>query len=256
MRAPPGLIRCYHRVVTPSASPPRILIAATREGSARSEVDWVSPLVVVPRFADMKRAVGRLGEFRTIALTSAHAVDALIGALRAVGQDVRALFGLRLAVVGEGSAERLSRYGLVADLVAQGGGAALASELITSGLPDPILHPRALDGRTELADALTAAGRRVEVVPAYETMPDGPALKAALLRHAAEPYAAFAFASPSGAHALIEAFGGTARLRGALIGAIGPTTEAELKALGFVDIVVPVLPSLDALVDVLAARIA
>ncbi len=230
-----------------------ILIAATRQAAAHAEVDWVSPLVVVPRFAEMKRAVGHLAEFRSIALTSAHAVDALIGALRSVGHDVRALFGIRLAAVGEGTADRLARYGLVADVVAAGGGAALAAELLAGGVAAPVLLPRALDGREELELALRGAGHRVDVVTAYETTPDGPALKAALLKHASEPYRAFGFASPSGARALIDAFGGTGRLQGAIIGAIGATTAAALHELGFAEVVVPETASLDALVAALVA---
>jgi uroporphyrinogen III methyltransferase/synthase len=216
------------------------------------EIDWVSPLVVTPRFADTKRALGRLAEFRTIALTSVHAVDAMVGGLRALGHDVRALFGVRLAAVGGATAARLQSHGLDADLVAEGGGAELAAEIIAAQLPDAILHLRALDGRAELGDALVAAGKRVEIVAAYETSPDTHALKAARLRHAAEPYAAIGLSSPRGGTALVDAFGGAQRLAGLRIGAIGKTTQAALKAIG-VDSVVPDHPSLDALVRLLSA---
>ena len=239
----------------------RILIAGTAAATSSSlpepesdvTVEWVSPLVVTPRFADTKRALGRLAEVRTIALTSVHAVDAMVGGLRALGHDVRALFGIKLAAVGGATAARLTSHGLSADLVANGGGAELAAEMLAAHLPDPILHLRAQDGRPELGDALSAAGKRVELVAAYETSPDTHALKAARLRHAAEPYDAIGVASPRGGAALVEAFGGASRLAGVRIGAIGATTQAALKEVG-VDSVVPDHPSLDELVRLLSSR--
>jgi uroporphyrinogen-III synthase len=237
----------------------RILIATTAPGGTAGslapdgrdcEIEWVSPLVVTPRFADTKTALGQLAKVRTIALTSAHAVDAMVGGLRALGHDVRALFGIKLAAVGEATAARLGAHGLAADLVADGGGAELAREILSAQLPDPILHLRALDGRPELGDALVAAGRRVEVVAAYETTPDAHALRAARLRHAAEPYAAIGLTSPRGADALVDAFGGEAQLRKLHLGAIGPTTQASLAARGL-RAVVPERPSLEALITLL-----
>jgi uroporphyrinogen-III synthase len=227
-----------------------VLIAATGVTAPQPDVAFVSPLVIVPRFADMKRTMSGLGQWRTIALTSPHAVDGVVGALRALGHDVRALFGIKLAAVGDATAERLGQYGLSADLVAHGGGAELAREIIAADLPDPILHPRAADGRPELADALTAAGKRVEVALAYDSRPDAGALKAALLRHAAEPYAAIGFASPQGFAALLSTFGAQ-RLAGVRLGAIGATTAAAMTAAGFADVRVPERPSLEALIEVL-----
>ena len=186
----------------------RLLVVATGvdNGAAphafEHTIDRVAPLVVLPRFAEMKAAMARLASYRTIAMTSAHAVDALVGALRALGHDVRALFGIQLAVVGAATAARLERYGLSADLVADGGGEKLAQEILASACADPILYPRAADGHPALVDALTAAGRRIDPVAAYETRPDAAAIKTVLMKHAERPYAAFAFASPKGVNAI------------------------------------------------------
>jgi uroporphyrinogen III methyltransferase/synthase len=239
----------------------RILIASTaasrpeRAGAHAAshlpggcEIEWVSPLVVTPRFAEAKRALGRLAEFRSIALTSPHAVDAMVGALRALGHDVRALFGLKLCAVGDSTAIALGRHGLSADLIAEGGGAELAREMLSAHVADPVLFLRAADGRPELADVLGAGGLRVEVASAYETAPDGQAIKAALLRHASEPYAAIGLASPRGAEAIAVAFG--VGVRGVVLGAIGATTAAALSARKL-DALVPERPSLDALITLL-----
>ncbi|MEO6952001.1 MAG: uroporphyrinogen-III synthase [Polyangia bacterium] len=214
-----------------------------------ADVDLLAPVIVVPRFADMKRALVGLGQVRTLTLTSGHAVDAVVGALFAMGHDVRALFGIRIAAVGDGTSERLQRHGLRADLVAHGGGADLARELVAAGFAGPVLYPRALEGRPELGDALRTAGLAVEVVHAYETHPDGPSIKAALLRHHEAPYAAVGFTSPRGAAAVLDVFG--ARLAGCTIGAIGETTRAALVEAGLRDIVVPEVPSVLGLIEVL-----
>lgn len=218
-----------------------------------NDVELLAPLIVVPRFAEMKRALVGLGRVRTLALTSGHAVDALVGALYATGHDVRALFGIRIAVVGEGTAERLQRHGLRADLVATGGGADLAREIVAAGFDGTVLYPRALEGRPELGDALRAAGLPVEVVHAYETHPDAPAIKAALLRHHAAPYAAVGFTSPRGAAAVLDVFGD--RLGACTIGAIGETTRAALVEAGLRNVLVPDVPSVVGLVEVLRAAL-
>ena len=100
-----------------------ILLLATRSGELQAsdedgaELVTVSPLQVVPRFSAMKQALGRLDAVRVIALSSVHAVDALLGALTALGRDARALAGIKLAAVGEATARRLIELHLAADLV-------------------------------------------------------------------------------------------------------------------------------------------
>jgi uroporphyrinogen III methyltransferase / synthase len=220
------------------------------------QVDWVAPLIVTPRFADMKQALAKLAEWRTIAFTSAHAVDALIGALRSLGHDVRALFGIRLVAVGGVTAARLNSYGLSADLVAEGGAIGLAQALIEAGdaFGEPILHPRALDGRTELGDALSAAGRRIEVVPAYETSIDEAAIAGALREHHRARYDAIGFFSPRGVDAFVAIFG-AARLAGVALGAIGETTRSALAAHGLGPIVVAEHASAGALLAALSGAL-
>lgn len=244
------------------ARKPRILMltagtAEREDASARAHVDWIAPITVLPRFADMKRAVARIGEWRIVALTSANAVDALLSALRSLGHDVRVLFGKRLAVVGDATAARLERYGLSADLVADGSAAALAQAILDAGetFADPadlVLHPRAVDGRTELADALIAAGRRVEIVPAYETSVDEAAIGRALREHARAPYDAIGFLSPKGVNAVVQIFG-IDRLRGVRLGAVGETTRHAIEAQGLGPVVVAAHASAGALVAALAA---
>jgi uroporphyrinogen III methyltransferase / synthase len=204
------------------------------------EVLTMSPLQIVPRLADVKTSLSRPA--RVIVFTSEHAVDALFGALASTGQDARALFGVKLAAVGAATAARLAHYHLQADLAGKGG----AADLDLHEGPVRILG--AHDGRPELADALRAAGLEVDVVAAYDTVPD---VARAAAEHRAHPFDAVAFASPKGAKAFLDA----TPIGAAKIGAIGETTRKALEELGLHVDAVPAEPSLAALVDALAEKI-
>ncbi len=234
----------------------RILLLATPGDelplrSDGAEVVRVSPLQVLPRFADVKSSLVRPAG--VIAFASAHAVDALVGALASTGRDVRALFGVTLAAVGAATARRLADFHLHADLVADGGGAQLAKEIHAAHLQGPVRALGSLGGRTELADELRAAGYQVDAVDAYETIADADALGRAAREQAAAPFDGIAFASPKGARAFVDAVGSTQL--NSKIGVIGATTRAAVESLGLTVDAMPAEPSLAALVDALAAKI-
>jgi uroporphyrinogen III methyltransferase/synthase len=240
----------------------RILLLSTKDDDGESadaagaELVRVSPLTVVPRFADVKTALARLSSWRTIAFSSAHAVDAVVGALSAMGHDLRALAGVKLAAVGAATARRLEEMYLRADLIADAGGAALAEEIRAADLQGPVFLPRAAGGREELADGLRAAGYPVDAVDAYDTIPDGGALARVVRSHRARPFDAVGLSSPKGAAAFLEALGGGKALAGVVVGAIGDTTREALEDAGVPVSVVPESPSLSALLDGLTAALA
>jgi uroporphyrinogen III methyltransferase/synthase len=258
----------------PALAGARILLLSTKGLTAdeRSATDDVlaphglalveaSPLAVVPRQAELKQVLAdATAPPRAIAFASAHAVDALLGALIAMGRDARALAGMRLAAVGQATARRLAERSLVADLVGDSGGAELAAEMLAARWEGPVLVLGAADGRPELADALAAGGLPVVRAAAYATIPDDAALAAVARSHRARPFAAIAFTSPRGAEALLDVLGGPERLvaGGArpLVGAIGETTRAALASRAVpVDVVAP-SPSAVALVQALADALA
>jgi uroporphyrinogen III methyltransferase/synthase len=236
----------------------RILLLSTRDpkehGEARLPLDvdvtQVAPLQIVPRFAEVKQALGRLDEVRAIAFASGHAVDSFFAALRASDFDARALFGRKLAVVGRATAERLGHHGLRADLVGDGGGAELGQALVREAL-GPALVLGAAGGRPELADVLVAAGWSVTAVAAYDSVPDAAALAGALKTHRLHPFDAIGFTSPRGADAFCDLAG--AMLGNTRLGAIGATTRAALVARGLDVAVVPATPDVASLVTSLAA---
>jgi uroporphyrinogen III methyltransferase/synthase len=219
-----------------------------RSGSADVDVVRVAPLTIVPRFADVKAALGRLDRAHTVCFVSAHAVDAFFGALTAADRDARALFGVTLAAVGDATGARLAERGLRADFVGHGGGAELAAALLAGGAEGGALVLGAQGGRTDLADALAAAGWAVDAVAAYDSVADDAALAAAWKAHRLRPFHAVAFTSPRGVSAFLE-LGAVEELAGARIGAIGETTRAALAAHQLAVDAVPATPDVAGLID-------
>ena len=104
--------------------------------------------------------------------TSPAGVQAAVHALRALGRDLRALYGMKLAAIGRGTADALADCGLTADLLPrQYDGAHLADALI-SAMPQggAALLLRAAQGGRLLPEKLAAAGVRVTDVPLYDTV--------------------------------------------------------------------------------------
>lgn len=103
--------------------------------------------------------------------TSPAGVHATVHALAKLGRDLRALYGMKLAAIGRGTADALAGYGLTADLIpAQYDGEHLADALLEA-LPQggAALLLRAAAGGQILPEKLKAAGVAVTDVPLYDT---------------------------------------------------------------------------------------
>lgn len=102
--------------------------------------------------------------------TSPTGVNATVSALRKLGRDCRALYGMKLAALGTGTAETLSSYGLTADFIpAQFDSVHLAEGLLNQK-PNAVLLLRAAQGNPVLVDQLRRAGVTVSDVPLYDTI--------------------------------------------------------------------------------------
>ena len=104
--------------------------------------------------------------------TSPAGVPAAVDALRRLGRDLRARYGMKIAAIGKGTADALAAYGLTADLVpAQYDGEHLADALIAK-MPSggTALLLRAKQGGQILPEKLAAAGICVTDVPLYDTV--------------------------------------------------------------------------------------
>jgi uroporphyrinogen-III synthase len=208
--------------------------------------------------APLDAALRDLARFEWAVFASAVAVERTVERLRALGLDVAALAGVRLAAVGPATAERLAHEVREPDLVpAEARGEAMAAALAPRVRGRRVFLPRPAEGRPELLAGLVAAGAEVSAVEAYRTLPAPPEAILPLARWIeAGEVDAVAFASPSAVSAVTGALGARARLLGRVVlGAIGPTTASALREAGLGGAVQPERYTGADLAEALAARL-
>ena len=176
-------------------------------------------------------AVPDLEHFGWLVFTSATGVDAFFdGGLGPAGLDARALAGLRIAVIGPGTAAALERRGLRADLLPE----RFVAESLVDAFPtgtERVLLARAEVARDVLPDGLARKGHDVEVLAVYRTEPAaiGPA---ALDRIRSGPVDAITFTSSSTVENFCAAMGGAPADPRARVVSIGPVTSEAARAHG------------------------
>jgi uroporphyrinogen III methyltransferase/synthase len=188
--------------------------------------------------APMQRAVTGLvsGRFAWVAFTSTNAVRAVFEQLDELGLDARVLAGVKIAAVGDATAEALRGWGVRPDLVPS---KAMSSEELAREWPDydehtefvdRVLLPRADIATETLVAGVKAKGWTVEEVTAYRTM-RAPALDPAVRESIRSgEMDAVVFTSSSTAKNLLSLAGGLAE--STLVAAIGPQTAAACRELG------------------------
>jgi len=198
----------------------------------------------------LRAAAEMVHRYAWIAFASPAGVDACVEAVREAN-GLERLSRVKLAAVGPRTAKALASLGLAVALESSGGGGSLAEALLPRlSAGDEVLLPAAEEGRTELAEALDAAGVAVTRVAAYRA--ERAALdEEALATLAASPPAAVVLASPRTAEALLDAIGsrGAAWFGAAKRVAIGPTTAAALSQLGWPADQVAAAPTPEGLVE-------
>jgi uroporphyrinogen III methyltransferase/synthase len=212
----------------------------------------------------LRRAASNVHDFDWIVFTSANSVESFMSALLEGDRDVRALNGPRLCTVGAGTAERLARYGIKADLIPdEFRGEAVVAALASDGIVDGIrvLVPRADIGRDVIAEGLRSNGASVTDVVAYRTVledaqqDDGPDVYRMLLDEAIDvvtftsPSAVRNFASIYGTEQTIDLLSHT------VVAVIGPVTADAATQLGLSVSVQPAMSTIPALVDAIAAHV-
>lgn len=168
-------------------------------------------------FGELDRALGQLGEFDWLVLTSVNAVKALAARLQVQGSSLPD--SLRIAVVGRatgGAVEEMLRHRRPELVSPEPVADSLARELVkqaerASAGPGRFLIVRAQEGREVIEQELVKASAEVAAVAAYRT--EAPAASAEALRRMAESGewpAAATFTSPSSVRnllALLESVG-------------------------------------------------
>lgn len=188
------------------------------------------------RFEALDAALANLASYNWLILTSANTIQALAARSAALGIPLAQPAGLRVAAIGQATAEAARREGFEIALIPESYVAeSLVQALVAKSAGQRILLARAAVARDIIPDALRAAGAQVDVVEAYsnvipETAPAQ--LQAAL---AAGIHAA-TFTSSSSATRLAEAaqavnipwpFAGVPAI------SIGPVTSATLRETGW-----------------------
>ncbi len=197
--------------------------------------------------AALREAVAHCARYDWIVLTSPNGVDAF-----AAARGNAAVDDVPIAVVGSGTAARLSTYGLRAALVPE--------RFVAEGLVDAfpvaparfptrrVLVAQAAAARDVVAEGLRAKGWRVDAVVAYRSVA-APVAPDAIAR--ARTADAIAFTSASTVTGFLDAAGRDAVAP--VVACIGPVTAAAARERG-VDVTVEADPhTIDGLVDALAA---
>jgi uroporphyrinogen III methyltransferase/synthase len=186
--------------------------------------------VIVPRPLDF--ALPSLEGVGLLVLSSPNGVARVFEALNAAGRDARALAGLRVAVIGPGTADALRARGVEPDLIPHKAVGESLAELV-AGIEDidNAVVVRARGGRDVVRAALAGQGVQVEVVEPYVTVADP--LDARTRARALEADWA-TFTSASSARFFLEAAGGADAVKasGLRLASIGPVTTEALRAQG------------------------
>ncbi len=130
-------------------------------------------LEIVPpsNWDDLDREIHKLADFDWLILTSTNGVDAFFSRLQQAGKDSRALAGVKIAVVGQKTAQSLQQHGITPDFVPPNFIAdALVSNFPGAPAGQRILFPRVeTGGREVLVKELTELGAVIVEVAAYQS---------------------------------------------------------------------------------------
>ena len=231
---------------------PRHQAASLSSELARLGADAVEvPLIVIEPpvdFCAIDGALQRLDAEAWLVITSANAVETLVGRAARVGVD---LARARIAVIGTATADALSACGLRADYVPP----SAAAEQIADGLGDlrgkRILLAQADIARSATIESLRARGAIVERVVAYRTTTATDS-RDRLREELERGIDVVTFMSGSAVTAFV-ALGGLDHLRNARIACIGDHTADAAHEQGLKTDIVSTSPTSRALAEAIAA---
>lgn len=162
----------------------RILVTRSRSQASRlsqalnelgGEV-WERPAIDIEPLGDplyFETVFSRLNDYQWLLFTSPNGVDIFMKRLLEGGRDARALGGLKIAVLGPGTAEALKAFSLNADLMPKGKyvGEGLLEAVASAGVKGlKVLLARAQGGRDVLPRGLVEAGAELTDLSVYKTV--------------------------------------------------------------------------------------
>lgn len=205
-------------------------------------------------------AIAGIQSYAWLILTSVNGVEALASRLFKLGKDARALAGVRIAAVGDATAEALVEHLRIrADLIPTRFVAeSLAAELIAkhdvSG--KRVLLLRADIARPELPKRLAAAGADVTELTVYQTRRPASLPENVLLALREKQVDWITFTSASTARNLVELLGADRGLiQGIKLASIGPVTSQAMRESGLVPMIEASESNVQGLVQALSQQV-
>ena len=234
-------------------------LIARLEGAGASAIEAPMIRIAPPEdYGPLDDAAAKAGTFDWIVFSSTNAVDAFFGRLLAGPNDLRALKGVKLCVVGPATGERVARYGLKVDLTP----AEYRAEAVVRGMSERgdirgirVLLPRADIGREVIADELRKLGADVTEVVAYRTIAaehdrdSDPDIYRMLLERRID---VVTFTSASAVTHFVRMLGAEPAadlLRSTVVASIGPVTAEAAAQFNIETTVIPTSYTVPALVD-------
>jgi uroporphyrinogen III methyltransferase/synthase len=236
------------------------------EGFARALLQRGAEPVLAPTIAILppddataaERAIDVLASFAWLVFTSRNGVDAFFARLASRNADARAIGTVKVAAIGERSAERLRASGVIADVVPEAFVAEeVANAVIERAKPgDRVLLYRAQEARDVLPRMLGEAGLIVTIAAAYKTVvPAAPDFAEKIARAGV-----LTFTSASTVRGFADLLGGpdaaTEAARGKCVACIGPITARAATNMGLIVDVVASRYTTAGLLDALDAHFA
>jgi uroporphyrinogen III methyltransferase / synthase len=212
--------------------------------------------------AQMERAVKGLvdGRYQWVVFTSTNAVRAVWEKFAEFGLDARAFSGVKIACVGQATADRVRAFGIIPELVPTGEQSSLG--LLDEFPPyddvfDPVnrvLLPRADIATETLAEGLRERGWEIEDVTAYRTVRAAPPPAETREMIKSGGFDAVCFTSSSTVRNLVG-IAGKPHAR-TIVACIGPKTAETAAEFGLRVDVQPETAAIGSLVDALAEHAA
>jgi uroporphyrinogen III methyltransferase/synthase len=233
----------------------------TAHGALPVEVPTIA--VEPPRSpAQMERAVKGLvdGRYQWVVFTSTNAVRAVWEKFGEFGLDARAFSGVKIACVGESTADRVRAFGISPELVPSGEQSSLG---LLDEFPDydsifdpvnRVLLPRADIATETLAEGLRERGWEIEDVTAYRTVRAAPPAAATREMIKTGGFDAVCFTSSSTVRNLVG-IAGKPHAR-TIVACIGPKTAETAAEFGLRVDVQPETAAVGPLIEALAEHAA
>lgn len=143
---------------------------------ARGGSPYPMPVVKIEEYEDNPRfdsALENISDYKYIVLTSANGAGIFLDRMKRLGIDVRRLFGIKIAVVGRPTGERLKAAGIMPDMMPDTYTVEALGKLLAENVKqgERVLILRAKQGAAVLNEILDESGISYDDVKIYDTVP-------------------------------------------------------------------------------------